>query len=90
MQVSLEISLFPLAEGHIPIINDFLREIHSSGLEAVTNGMSTQIFGEYDVVMDTVKDALRPCIEGATTVAVSLKLLNSHLPPDRWDPSEWS
>jgi uncharacterized protein YqgV (UPF0045/DUF77 family) len=90
MQVSLEISLYPLTEEHIPIINHFLREIHSSGLEAVTNGMSTQIFGEYEVVMDTVKDALRPCMEGATPVAVSIKILNSHLPPDRWDPSAWS
>lgn len=90
MQISLEISLYPLTEQHIPIINTFLQEIHSSGLEVVTNGMSTQIFGNYDVVMDTVKMALRPCVEGATKVAVSIKLLNSHLPPDCWDSAAWS
>lgn len=90
MQVSLEISLYPLTERHIPIINDFLRKIHGSGLQAVTNGMSTQLFGEYDEVMDLLKTALRPCLEGETKVAVSIKMLNSHLPPDRWDPAAWS
>lgn len=90
MQVSLEITLFPLQEDHIPIINGFLRALHTSGLQVVTNGMSTQVFGELDEVMAQVTSALRPVMEGPNTVAVTMKLLNSHLPPDRWDPAAWS
>ncbi|MCF8258437.1 MAG: thiamine-binding protein [Flavobacteriales bacterium] len=90
MQVSLEISLYPLTEEYLPLINEFLRKIHSSGLEAVTNGISTQVFGEFDEVMEMLNTALRPCMEGETKVAISMKMLNSHLPPDRWDPAAWS
>lgn len=90
MSISLEISLYPLTEGHIPIINDFLRTVHSSGLQAVTNGMSTQIFGEYDEVMLLLTNALRPCMQSDVRIATTIKLLNSHLPPERWDPTAWS
>lgn len=90
MVVSLEISLYPLTADHIPMINDFLRLLHTSDLEVVTNGMSTQIFGTYDAVMSQLQSALRPCMEGETKVAVSIKMLNSHLPPNRWDSSAWS
>jgi uncharacterized protein YqgV (UPF0045/DUF77 family) len=90
MPVTLEISLYPLTEGHIPIINGFLRAVHGSGLQAVTNGMSTQVFGEYDEVMALLTDALRPVMASEVCIATAIKLLNSHLPPDRWDPAAWS
>ena len=54
MQVSIEISLYPLAEEEfkteIWIFINRLREI--DGLKVVTNGMSTQIFGEYDFTVE--------------------------------------
>lgn len=90
MQVSIEISLFPLTEGYLAEVNAFLRLIHAGNLKAVTNGMSTQIFGEFDEVMALLTDALRPFMNGETKFAVSLKMLNDHLPPDRWQPSAWS
>lgn len=90
MSVSLDISLYPLTEEHIPIINDFLKVVHARGLQAVTNGMSTQIFGEYDEVMALLTYALRPVMESEVRVATTIKLLNSHLPPDRWDSAAWS
>ena len=90
MKVSLEITLYPLTTDYLPIINGFLHRIHNSGLTVVTNGMSTQVFGEYDAVLDAFREALRPSFELEQVVSVSIKLINSDLPPDRWDASAWS
>ncbi|TKB46314.1 hypothetical protein [Thalassotalea mangrovi] len=56
MQVSIEISLYPLAEqtykSQIWGFIDNLKAI--DGLAVVTNGMSTQVFGDYDLATSTV------------------------------------
>ena len=90
MPISVEISMYPLTEDYKPVINDFLRRLNSHGLETVTNGMSTQVFGEYDEVMSAINSSLKPTVESPTKVSVCLKLLNDHLPPEKWDPEAWS
>ena len=82
--------MYPITEDYKPVINDFLRRINSYGLKTVTNGMSTQIFGEYDRVMKALSESLKPTFEDETKVSVSMKMLNGHLPPDKWDPKAWS
>lgn len=56
MDISIEISLYPLAEQQfkkeIWIFIKRLRNI--DGLKVVTNGMSTQVFGEYDLATSKV------------------------------------
>jgi uncharacterized protein YqgV (UPF0045/DUF77 family) len=56
MQLSIDISLYPLAEKQFKTeIWQFigkLREVKQ--LKVVTNGLSTQVFGEYDLAMQTV------------------------------------
>jgi uncharacterized protein YqgV (UPF0045/DUF77 family) len=82
--------MYPLVEDYKPVINDFLKRLNSRGLKTVTNGMSTQIFGEYDEVMNTLNESLKPSFEGDTKISVSIKILNGHLPPEKWDSKEWS
>lgn len=56
MQVSIEISLYPLAEQtYKSQIWGFIDNLNAvDGLNVVTNGMSTQVFGEYDLATTTV------------------------------------
>ncbi|TLU65282.1 hypothetical protein FE810_08280 [Thalassotalea litorea] len=56
MQVSIEISLYPLAEEtYKDQIWGFIDHLNATeGLRVVTNGMSTQVFGEYDLATSTV------------------------------------
>lgn len=51
MQISIEISLYPLAEEKFKTeIWAFIKRLRAvDGLRIVTNGMSTQVFGEYDL-----------------------------------------
>lgn len=56
MQVSIEISLYPLAEQAFKTeIWSFIKRLRAiDGLTVVTNGMSTQVFGEYDLTTTAV------------------------------------
>jgi len=51
MKVSIEISLYPLAEEKFKTeIWAFIKRLRNvDGLNVVTNGMSTQVFGDYDL-----------------------------------------
>ena len=56
MQISIELSLYPLAEQNYKSeIWSFIKRLHNvDGLTVVTNGMSTQVFGEYDLAVNKV------------------------------------
>jgi uncharacterized protein YqgV (UPF0045/DUF77 family) len=55
MQVGVELSLYPLAEDFIPPIARFIERLNThAGLKVVTNSMSTQVFGEFQRVFDTL------------------------------------
>lgn len=53
MKISIEISLYPLAEEKFKTeIWAFIKRLRLvEGLNVVTNGMSTQVFGDYDLAI---------------------------------------
>ncbi|WNC66823.1 hypothetical protein RI845_09700 [Thalassotalea nanhaiensis] len=61
MQISIEISLYPLAEEKFKAeIWSFIRTLRAvDGLKVVTNGMSTQVFGDYDLAVATVMQEIK-------------------------------
>ncbi len=59
MHIAVDISLYPLADGFIPPIKDFIERICShEGLRVVTNAMSTQVSGELSVVMRALEQEM--------------------------------
>lgn len=56
MKISIELSLYPLAqEQYKSEIWSFIKRLRKiEGLDVVTNGMSTQVFGEYDLAVSKV------------------------------------
>ncbi len=91
MKVTLEITMYPLTDGYKEEVKSFLRRLNlHDNIEVVTNGVSTQVFGEYDEVMKAYIESLKPSLEGEIAIAVVSKIINSHLPPDRWDTSQWT
>ena len=51
MKISIELSLYPLAEEQYKTeIWAFIKRLRLvEGLDVITNGMSTQVFGDYDL-----------------------------------------
>ena len=76
MDIGVEISLYPLQQDFIPPIRDFINRLNvDSRLRVVTNSMSTQVFGEYDAVMQTLVRELRPTLEGNDKALFVMKVL---------------
>ena len=56
MKISIELSLYPLAiDNFKDEIWAFIKRLRKvDGLTVVTNGMSTQVFGDYDLAVSKV------------------------------------
>jgi len=79
MKISVEISYYPLLVEYIPPIKSFIQKLNLyEELVVKTNGMSTQVFGEYDVVMKALTTEIRNAFELPHSVFV-LKIINADL-----------
>ena len=60
MKLTAELSLYPLQEDYIRVIEAFIdkAQMHE-GLTVITNAMSTQICGDYDQVFSLVSQELK-------------------------------
>jgi len=85
MDIGVEISLYPLKADFVPAIREFLDRLSGlGGLRVVTNSMSTQVFGPYDVVLETLRRELRTTFETLATrsdKAVFVMKVLGPLPP---------
>ena len=87
MRISIDISYYPLNEEFIPAILDFVQRLkkhHQLKLE--TNGMSTQVFGEYDEVMSIVTKEMKASMDIPYSVFL-LKIVNTDLQTNSEDPT---
>lgn len=83
MNISLEISMYPLAEDYIPAIQGFIDSLaNNRGLEVRTNTMSTQVFGSLDRVMNALQEGLAAAYSADGKAVFVLKIINSDLRPE--------
>lgn len=79
MKTSVDISYYPLKDEFIPHILDFIDRLNKYGnITCQTNGMSTQVFGEYDDVMTALTNEIRKSFELPHSVFI-LKIINNDL-----------
>ncbi len=80
MRVAVDISLYPLDADFIPPIKDVISRLDGHpGIEVATNPMSTQIRGEYDVVMDVLKREIETTFERVPKAVFAIRILNNPL-----------
>jgi uncharacterized protein YqgV (UPF0045/DUF77 family) len=79
MKTSVEISYYPLRPEFVTPILDFIKRLNThKDIEAVTNGMSTQVFGEYKAVMSALTTEIEKSFELPHSVFI-LKIVNADL-----------
>lgn len=82
MELSVEISKYPLANDYIPAIKDFIDRLQNiDGLSVVGNTMSTQVFGDYDLVMETLKAEIKYSYEQFGKAIFVCKFIGTNLDP---------
>lgn len=76
MDIAVEISLYPLRAEYIPAIQDFIDRLNArQGLKVVTNSMSTQVSGEYSLVMQALTDEIRVSFQSDHKAVFVMKVL---------------
>ena len=79
MKISIEISYYPLKEEFIPAILDFVNRLKAyENIQMQVNGMSTQVFGEYDELMNIITQEIKKSMNIPYSVFI-LKIVNSDL-----------
>lgn len=80
MQASVEISLYPLQDGYITPIVDFIGILQKEQtIEVRVNGMSTQLFGEFQVIMKTLTTAMEATFQQYQAAVFVMKVVNACL-----------
>lgn len=71
MKVSVEMSLYPLIDNYEEVIIKFIERLKTkNSIEVIVNGMSTQIFGDYDEVMQIIQEELKDIFEDETAILI--------------------
>jgi uncharacterized protein YqgV (UPF0045/DUF77 family) len=78
MRVAVDISLYPLDADFIPPIKDVIERLAAHAeLEVVTNPMSTQVRGEYSVVMAALVREIGTTFERVPKAVFTIRILNN-------------
>jgi len=77
MRIVADMSLYPLKDGPIPNIIEFIRELQDQeGIEIVTNQLGTQLRGEFAAVTTAINHCMYKAMEAPNTVVLVVKYLN--------------
>jgi uncharacterized protein YqgV (UPF0045/DUF77 family) len=77
MQISVDLSLYPLQDDYIPVIIDFIHRVQAhEGVDVVRNQMTTQLFGEYTRVMAVLTEELRRSFETYGKSVIVARIVN--------------
>ena len=80
MKLSVEISMYPLDGNYEEHILSFIKRIKSyPNISSKTNSMSTQVFGEYDVVMSFLQKEMKPVFVDKIKTVMVMKFINADL-----------
>ena len=82
MDVSVEVSMYLLKDEYIPAIQSFIDRVNTyPELHVLTNTMSTQLFGEFDFLMDVMRDEMRRSYETFGRAIFVCKFIQGDLSP---------
>jgi uncharacterized protein YqgV (UPF0045/DUF77 family) len=82
MKASVEISMYPFDPDYGTAILKFINRLRQhEGLEVKTNTMSSQIFGDYDLVMQVLTKEMKAAFEENEAVVMVMKVVNMDLKP---------
>lgn len=77
MKISVELTLSPLEDDYEPAIIDFIKRLRNSGLTVMENPLSTQVYGEYDDVMEVLQEEMKTALEAIDRGLLYLKIVKS-------------
>ena len=77
MKISVELTLTPLQDDFESTIIDFIKRLRNSGLTVLENPLSTQVYGDYDRVMDVLQKEVKTAMEAMENGLLHLKMVKT-------------
>jgi uncharacterized protein YqgV (UPF0045/DUF77 family) len=77
MKISVELTLTPLQDDYEPAIINFIKSLRASGLTVLENPLSTQIYGEYNEVMELLQKEIEIALEAVEKGLLYIKIVKS-------------
>ncbi|HSM63880.1 MAG TPA: thiamine-binding protein [Gillisia sp.] len=77
MNISVELTLTPLQDNYEPAIIDFIKKLRASGLTILENPLSTQVYGDYDKVMEVLDKEMKTALESVERGLLYIKIVKS-------------
>lgn len=77
MKISVELTLTPIQDDFEPAIINFIKSLRNSGLTVLENPLSTQVYGEYDKVMEVLQDEMKTALEAVDRGLIYMKIVKS-------------
>lgn len=75
MNVSVELTFSPLQDAYEPEIIRFIKALRESGLTVLENPLSTQVFGDYDAVMQVLAREMKQSLGAVGQGVFLLKMV---------------
>jgi uncharacterized protein YqgV (UPF0045/DUF77 family) len=76
MEVAVELSLYPLEQDRVPKIKDFIDRLNTvSGVRVITNSLSTQVVGPFDLVFAALTREIRATFDHVDKSVVVMKII---------------
>ena len=83
MKATIEISMYPLHDDFEQRVIDFIQQVKKNkNIEVETNGLSTQLFGDYDELMKMLAAELKASLENNRAVFV-MKIAKGELKKEK-------
>ncbi|TMM59331.1 hypothetical protein FEE95_07830 [Maribacter algarum] len=77
MKISVELTFSPLQDDFEEHIIGFIKKLRASGLTILENPLSTQLFGEYDEVMNVLQTEVKTAFELMDKGLLFMKIVKS-------------
>lgn len=78
MQISVELALIPLQDDFEAPIKAFIRKLRSSGLTVMENPLGTQIYGDYDKIMEFLTEEVKEAFQATDHVILTIKMVKGN------------
>lgn len=78
MEISVELNLTPIQDNYEPAIIQFIKSLRSSGLEVIETPLSTQVYGNYDLVMEVLQREMKIALQAIERGLLYVKIVKSN------------
>jgi len=77
MNISVELTFSPLQDDFEEHIISFIKKLRASGLKILENPLSTQVYGDYDTVMNVLNSEIKAAFELMDKGLLYIKIVKS-------------